>query len=84
MNRPWYECPCGCNQNLWRETIKEVASLTGDAQALAWVATIEEFWDLMYRAGILVGSPKPPPEEQEALYAQLDIVLGVSNPPGPA
>ena len=76
----WYMgLPFGADdRTAWHDAIREVAELTNDTDALAFVEAMERFWSLLREAGILVGSPKPPPEKQDALYAELDTLLGVT------
>jgi len=76
----WYEgFPFGAeNRDAWHAAVREVAEITGDTEALEFVDGQDRFWDLLHRAGLIIGTPKPPPEEREALYAELDQVLGVA------
>lgn len=76
----WYEgFPFGAeDRDAWHAAIREVGVLTGDKEAVSFVDHMNHVWDLFRRAGILVGTAKPPPEEREALYAELDKALGVS------
>lgn len=75
----WYDYPSQADQGLWRDAVREVALLDDDQEALSWVDKIGHLMRLMYQTGILVGAPKPPPEAREALYAELDHLLGVTQ-----
>jgi len=78
MSLEWYEGNANLDREAWYATIREVAHLTGDVRALAFVERQERFWDLMQRGGLLKGSPKPPPEERAEIHAQLDDLMGIS------
>ena len=73
----WFLPPEG-NTPEWREAVREVAELTGDLEALTWHRMQTRFWELMHQAGLIKGVPKPPPERREALFAELDQLMGIS------
>jgi hypothetical protein len=79
----WFSYPTECSfdqQRLWRAAVREVATLTDDQEALAWVGRLDETWDKMEGAGLIVGSHNllmMIPDEKTALYEKLDRVLGV-------
>lgn len=76
----WFDYPLEADQTLWRAAVREVASLDADPEALEWVDRLDEFWSLMDRAGLIVGSRNHmlmAPEEKALLYDELDRVLGI-------
>lgn len=75
--RGWYLQPVGVDGPAWRKAVREVAELLGDVEALDWIRGQELFFELLERAGLLVGCDKPPPTEREKVYAELDAFLGV-------
>jgi len=76
-------------RDLWEKAVREVATACNDTEALKHFARKdaealkqhihrEHVMGLMKKAGLFKGDPKPPEEDREALYAELDQAMGIT------